>query len=176
MPIVVLNKSNINLWDEYPDLELIEEFRILKQEEGYDKSNNILKAIYYIWDPKSDKRDSGFSEEELIKDITKNLIGDKNFIWAKHDKTKEAWLKYCFTKTDTLLKELEDEIEAFHLMIKKWKWTKADSLDKAAAMKAYNALFTDYAEIKKLHVSEKLEREEMEGGYQISMLEEEQQS
>ena len=69
MPHISIKKSNINIWDEYPDLDIIEVFRKLRKDEGEEKSNNILKAIYYIYDPKSDKRDSGFTEEELIHHI-----------------------------------------------------------------------------------------------------------
>ena len=172
MPHISIKKSNINIWDEYPDLDIIEVFRKLRKDEGDEKSNNILKAIYYIYDPKSDKRDSGFTEEELIKDISKNLIGDKNFKWAEYEHVKEAWFKYCMTDTERLLKYYESEIEGLNKMMKDWTWTKKDADDKSAAMRNYKQLYTEYSEVKNLFIQEKLEREEMEGGYQLSMLEE----
>ena len=171
MPIVELRKSDINLWVEYPDLDLIEEFRILREKEGDEKSNNILKAIYYIWDPKSDKRDSGFTEAELIKDINQNLIGIKTFKWEKYEHVKEAWFKYCLTKTDTILKEYEDQLEGLNEMLKNWAWSKDDASDKAAAMKTYKSLFEDYGDIKKQFSAEKAERDEFYGGYELSELE-----
>lgn len=172
MPIIELRKSNINLWEEFPDLDIITEFKKLREKEGDERSNAILKGIYYIWDPKSDKRDSGFTEEELIKDINKNLIGDKNFNWSEYEDVKQAWFKYCFTKTDSLLKSLEDEIEKLNEMIKNWTWTKKDASDKAATMKVYTSLYEDYKEIKMKFINEKHERDEMLGGYQITILEE----
>jgi hypothetical protein len=171
MPIVTIKKSNINLWEEYPDLDLIEEFKKLRKEEGDEKSNNILKAIYYIWDPKSDKRNSGFTESELIKDINANLLADKKFNWSKYEHIKEAWFKYCLTKTDQLLKEYEDQLDGLNDMMREWTWSKSDALDKAQTMKAYKGLFEEYADVKNKFTQEVAEREEMEGGYTLSMLE-----
>ena len=171
MPLVSIKKSNINIWDEYPDLDVIDVFKKLRKEEGDEKSSNILKSIYYIWDPKSDKRDSGFTEEELIKDINKNLIGDKNFKWAEYEEVKEAWFKYCLTNTERLLQYYENEIDGLNEMMKDWTWTKHDASEKAAAMRNYKQLLTEYSEVKNLFTQEKIEREKMEAGYQLSMIE-----
>lgn len=172
MPIVVIRKSNINLWEEFPDLDLIDEFKKLREQEGDEKSNAILKAIYYIWDPKSDKRDSGFTEEELIKDLNKNLIGDKKFDWSKYEDVKKAWFKYCLTKTDVLLKDYQEEIEGLNKMNKEWTWTKKDAEQKAQSMKAYKTLWDDYKEVERAFSNDKHERDEMFGGYQITLIEE----
>jgi len=173
MPIVEIRKSNINLWDEYPDLDIISEFKKLRKEEGDERSNNILKAIYYIWDVKSDKRDSGFTEEELIKDVNENLLNDKNFDWSKREELKEAWFKYCMSETDRLLKRYRDEIEDFNTMMKEWKWDKKTAQDKAMTMKSAKSMFEDLKEIEKLFVAEKIARLEMQGRYTPSLLEEE---
>jgi len=171
MPIVELKKPNINLWEEYPDLDIIEEFKKIRLAEGDEKSNNILKAIYYIWDPKSDKRDSGFTEQELIKDINKNLIGEKAFNWKTKDREalKQAWFKYCMTKTDMLLRDYQEQVEGMNAMHREWPWSPENAKEKAASMSAYKTVFADYKDILKDFNNEKLEREEMEGGYQPSM-------
>jgi hypothetical protein len=173
MPIVELKKSGINLWEEYPDLEFITEFKELKDKEGAEKSNNILKAIYYIWDPKSDKRDSGFTEEELIKDINKNLIGEKNFKWSNYEKTKAAWDKYCLTKTDTILVEYETKISQVNEVIKTMPVTKENIKEIGDYLKLQKSLLLDYAEVKKEFVQEQISRAEMENGYVPSLNEEE---
>ena len=76
------------------------------------------------------------------------------------------------TDTERLLKYYESEIEGLNKMMKDWTWTKKDADDKSAAMRNYKQLYTEYSEVKNLFIQEKLEREEMEGGYQLSMLEE----
>lgn len=172
MPIIEIRKSNLNLWNEYPDLDIISEFKKLRKKEGDEKSSNILKAIYYIWDPKSDKRDSGFTEQELIAEINENLIGEKEFDWEKYEDIKQAWFKYCLTKTDTLLKKYEEEIEGLQKMLDEWKWDKKTATDKKNAMAALRDLYQDYATVKSLFISERFERLEMEGGYTPSLLEE----
>lgn len=172
MPIIELRKPSVNLWEEYPDLDLISEFKKLREDEGDERSNNILKAIYYIWDPKSDKRDSGFSETELIKEITKNLIGGKKFDWTKYEKVRQAWFTYCLTKTDVLLKQYEDEIEGLNTMLKNWIWNQDTATQKAAAMGALKTLWEQYKEVKKDFTNEKQARAEMMGGYQITLIEE----
>lgn len=173
MPIVELRKSGINLWEEYPDLDLIEEFRALREKEGDERSNNILKAIYYIWDPKSDKHDSGFTEAELIEDINTNLLGQKKFNWNKYEKVKQAWFKYCMTKTDKILKDLEDQMEGLNQMLKDWAWSQDTAKEKADVMGKQTVLLRDYEPVRRLFSADKMERDEFHGGYGLSGLEEE---
>lgn len=173
MPIVELKKSGINLWDEYPDLEFITEFKELKEKEGAEKSNNILKAIYYIWDPKSDKHDSGFTEAELIKEMNKNLIGEKNFKWKDYEHVKAAWQKYCLTKTDTIFLKYQTKIEEVCKVIDGVKVTKDTIHEISDYLKIEKALLSDLAEAQKEFRQEAAARAEMMEGYTPSLLEEE---
>ena len=173
MPIVELKKPGINLWDEYPGLEFITEFKELKEKEGAEKSNNILKAIYHIWDPKSDTHNSGFKEEELIKEMNKNLIGDKNFKWKEHEKVKEAWFKYCFTKTDTILVKYRRKVEEVCDVYDSIKVTKDNAKEVKDNLKLQKELLIDLSEVEKEFVQEGIARAEMENGYVPSLLEEE---
>lgn len=154
-------------------MDLIEEFRALREKEGDEHSNNILKAIYYIWDPKSDKHDSGFSEAELIEDINQNLLGVKKFKWEKYENVKQAWFKYCMTKTDKMLKDFEDQIEGLNQMLRDWAWSQDSAKEKADVMGKQTVLFANYEPVRKLFIAEKQERDEFYGGYELSMLEEE---
>lgn len=172
MAFIIVDNPDINIWEHNPSLDLISEFREFKEKEGELRSSDILKAIYYIWDPKSDLRDSSIPESKLIADISNNLLGDPDFDWDAYDYIKEAYLEYNITKLESLLLTYEKEIHDLNEVLMNWRWDKNNINDKANAVKQYKVLFNEYIEIKEKAKMEAEEFSEMLGGYQKSMLEE----
>jgi hypothetical protein len=171
MAFITVDNPDINIWKQNPALNLITEFQEFKLEEGDSRSSDILKAIYYIWDPKSDLRDSGVTEKKLIEDVSKNLLGDPDFDWDKYDHIKELYQTNNYTKLETMLLRYEKEINDLNDLLKEWPWSKTDIKDRSEAVKQYKILFDEYIDI---HEKAKMEAEElsdMYGGYQKSMLE-----
>lgn len=160
-----------DIWKLNPHLLLISTFKELKKKEGHKKSSNIVKAIYYIWDAKSELRDSAVSENELIKEITESLLS-KNFDWSKYDHVKEAYFKYCVTEIEAEHLRRGREVKKFGDFIENWNWTKDDAKDKGIVMKQYKEVFKDWIESDADFKQEKNTLEEFGGGYVMSFLEE----
>lgn len=171
MPFVVVENPEENIWDTNPGLELITEFRDFKAKEGEIKSSNIIKAIYYIWDPKSPLRDSGLPEEKLIEDNTKNIIGDKNFNWDDYEDIKEFYLKYNISKIEALLLQYEDEVKGLNELLADWPWTKKGVKEKSFAVSQYKGLFESLMEISDKVRADASDEMEMRAGYQKTMVE-----
>lgn len=170
MPFIAIESPEDNIWEKNPSLELIKEFKELKQVEGEERSSNILKAIYYIWDPKSDIRDSGVSEDKLLEDVTTNMLGP-DFNWDDYEEIQEAYLNFNITKLESLLLRYEKEIEDLNKMLEDWKWTKKDVVQKGNAVRQYKMLFDEYIQIKDKARMEAEEMYDMLGGYQKSLIE-----
>lgn len=168
---VIIIDPDINIWDEFKFLETISEFKTLKIEEGEERSSNILKAVYFIWDPKSELRDSSFDEKKVINDINSSLL-EPDFNWDNYDHIREAWMKFCTSKAETLLLRYEDEINGLNTLLEKWIWSKEDAKAKAELVKTYRTLFDDFIEVKNEFEAEKQELIEFLGGYELSMIEE----
>lgn len=163
--------EDCNIWEHNPHLLLISVFKELKKKEGIKKSSNIIKSIYYIWDPKSDLKDSGASEKELIEEITNSLLS-KNFDWTKYDHIKEAYFKYCITEIESEHLRRGREVKKFGDFIEGWKWSSDDAKDKGTVMKQYKDIFKDWIESDAEFKQEKTSIEELGGGYVMSFLEE----
>lgn len=172
MAFIVVEKPDVNIWKENPALELIKEWREFKKKEGVERSSDILKAIYYIWDPKSELRDSGVDESQLIEEVTSSIINDPEFNWDDYDHIKDLYLKHNITKIQKLFLRYEKEIEDLNMILEDWKWERLNIQDKAAAVKQYRELFDQCIEIRDKVYMEIEDIKEMEGGYQKSLLEE----
>lgn len=171
MAFIVVDNPEIDVWVENPSLGMIEEFREFRKVEGDERSSNIIKAIYYIWDPKSDLKDSGVSEEKLIEDVTTSMIKDESFDWEDYEEIKEAYLKYNISKVESLLLQYEEEIKGLNSLLESWKWNKKDIKEKAFAISQYKVLFESYMELYERAKAEADDAMEMRAGYQKSMLE-----
>ncbi len=171
MAFIRIEDPDENIWKTNPSLKLISDFEDFKEKEGEDRSSSILKAIFYIWDPKSELRDSGVSESQLIEDVTKNLINDPDFNWDDYDHIKTLYQETNITKIEGLLLRYEKEIHDLNTILEDWKWNKKEIKDRAAAVSQYKVLFDEYVEVKDKVKMETDELSEMYGGYQKSMLE-----
>lgn len=170
MPFIIVESPEDNIWKVNPSLELISEFKDFKQQEGEERSSNILKAIYYIWDPKSNLRDSGIKEDQLLRDVTSNILGD-DFNWDDYEEIRNAYLNFNITKLESLLLRYEKEIEDLNAMLETWKWDKKDVVQRGKAVAQYKALFDEYISTAEKARMEAEELSDMLGGYQKSMLE-----
>lgn len=171
MPLVVVDNPDVNIWEENPHLSLISEFKEFRQHEGDKRSSDILKAIYYIWDPKSEIRDSSMSENKLINDITENLIGEKEFDWDKYAEIRDIYLDKTLSKLESLLLKYEAEVKDLDVMLTSWKWNKTNVKNRAEAVKQYKTLLEEYMETKDKAKMEADGEMQMRAGYQKSMLE-----
>lgn len=171
MPFIIVESPEDNIWDRNPSLELIGDFKKFKETEGEDRSSDILKAIFYIWDPKSDLRDSGLEHDKLIEDVTSNVINDPDFNWDDYEHIKELYLDNNLTKLEKLLLRYESEIEDLNTMLEEWKWNKKEIKARSEAVRAYKILFDEYIEIRDKARIESDDIADMLGGYQKSMIE-----
>lgn len=172
MAFIVIDSPDVNVWETNPSLDLISEFRKFRADEGDERSSNIIKAIYYIWDPKSDLKDSGVPYEKLVEDVTTNLIKDENFNWDSYDYIREAYMEYNTTNLEKFLIRYEKEIDDLDAILKDWPWDKKSIRDRADAVRQYKQLLEEYIVIREKARAEAEELNEMYGGYTKSMFEE----
>jgi len=171
MAFITVDSPDDNIWEKNTSLELISEFRDFKEKEGIDKSSNILKAIYYIWDPKSDIRDSGVSEKKLIEDVTTDLIKDPDFKWDDYDHIRKAYMDNNITLLEGKLLNHEAEMAKLKKFLDDWVLDKNDIRDRILAVSAYTKLIDEYIDIRDKVKMETEELSDMLGGYQKSMIE-----
>lgn len=160
-----------NVWEKNPALTVIRQFRKLKEDEGDDRSNAIIKAIFLIWDTKSPLRDSGVSPEQLVEDVSQHLLGDADFNWDPYEEFRDFFIESNISKTEALMLKYEQEIEGLNKLLSNWKWSQKDADKRARIMKEYKSLFEDLAEVRSIVVEQVEMEEELEGGYNKSFLE-----
>lgn len=171
MAFIIVENPEDNIWEANPSLELISGFRAFKNKEGVERSSNIIKAIYYIYDPKSELRDSGVPFDQLIEDITNNVIGDPDFDWNDYDDIKELYMSNNITALEAKLLDHEKEMEDLKTFLSTWALSKKDIKDRMVTMSAYNKLLDEYIDIREKVKMETEEMTEMLGGYQKSLIE-----
>ena len=164
MPFIRVNSPSDDIWEVNPSLELISEFIDFRKKEGKKKSGAILKAIYYVYDPNSDLRDSGMSEEKIKEEVTSSILSSyRTFDWDKYQDIVELYKKYNITKSGKLLIGYQEQIESLNRFLENWHWSKNDAKDKASVMKQYKELFADLAEVEANFKEEQRELELLAG-------------
>lgn len=171
MPFIIVNSPKDDIWEVNPALELISEFKEFKKKEGDKRSSDILKAIYYVYDPKSELRDSGLEESKLLEDVTEGMIGDPDFDWDEYQYVKDLYMKYNISKNEKLVLGFQAEIESMQKFMADWQWTKKDAKMKADTMTTFRKLFDDLEEVQQAFSQEKQEYIEMQAGYSLSRFE-----
>ena len=171
MPFIVINKPTENIWKTNPALGLITDFKKFKDEVGEELSSSIIKAIYYIWDPKSDLRDSAYTEEEVTRDISLNILGDENFDWSKYEHIRDLYLEKNITALERKMMDHEREMEKTREFLSKWTLSKDDIRDRITTVASFNKMMDELIEIKEKVDVERKELTDMFGGYQKSLLE-----
>lgn len=171
MALIYAVTPEMNIWENYPNLKLIREFKQLKDDLGDEKSSNIIKIIFTVYDPKSQLRDSGIDHEKLLKDSSAELLGDADFNWEPYDEFKDFFLKANLSKLETTLVRYEQDLEDLDKLLESWKWSKKDITPRATAVKQRNMLYDELIKIQVQVKAEVEEAEELFGGYQKSLLE-----
>jgi len=171
MALIHTVTPEMNIWETYPNLKLIKEFKQLRDDEGDEKSSNIIKIIFNVYDTKSQLRDSGIDHEKLLKDSSAELLGDADFNWEPYDEFKEFFLKSNLSKLETTLVRYEQDLEDLDELLKSWKWSKKDIPARSTAVKQRNVLYDELIKIQAQVKAEVEEAEELFGGYQKSLLE-----
>lgn len=171
MALIQEVNPDVSIWKQNPALGLIKEFKELKLKEGDERSSNIIKAIFYIWDTKSKLRDSGLSEQQLIEDINTSVIGDPDFNWHEYWDFKEFFIAKNVSKLESMLIGYENDIRDLEQMLADWKWGKKDLKQKAEARKQLKILVEEYADLKRKALAEADENVVLEGGYTKSLVE-----
>lgn len=169
--LVYITDVEASVWEQCPGLDLLTEFKKFKEQEGEERSSNIIKSIFYIWDPKSNLRDSGYDEASLIKDMNENVIGDSDFDWEDYEDFKAFYMDHNLSEAENLLKKYRNEIDGLDQLLSTWKWTKEDAAERAKLVSTYKALFDDYLEVKAQVDIEHESLSEMRGGYTKSKFE-----
>ncbi len=160
-----------DIFEMYPQLMLVSDYADLIEELGREKAGNILKGIYFIYDPKSDLKDSGMSRQELVGDINKNLIGDEEFDWDEYDYLVQTYLKVSLNKVEKVVARYEEELDGFDALLKSWKWTKKDASAKAGLMAKYNTMSEKLIELREKVKVGKEDMSQSYGGYNKSLIE-----
>ena len=171
MALISEVKPEDNVWELYPALSLIKEFRELKKREGDERSSAIIKAIFLIWDPKSPYHDSGMRFSKILEDVNEYVLNEEAFDWVPYENFKNFFINANTSRLEALLISYEKEINDFKQMISNWKWSKEDATSRAKVMKEYKALIEDFAETKQKLLNSNEDDVEFEGGYTKSFLE-----
>lgn len=172
MAFIIVQNPDENIWETNPVLQIVSKFIKFKLDEGDERSSNILKAIYFIWDPKSALAKSGMTHEEILKDVNSNILKDENFNWGDYAEIRETYLKTNLSPIESRLRRYQDEIDSLDKMLKDWPWGRKDVIARSSAVKAYKELFEQYMEVADKVQMEHDEAYEMLGGYQKSFIEE----
>lgn len=158
-----------DVYNSHPDLLIDTFLREFKDRES--NASTILKAIYFMYDPKSEFRRQGYTTEEREFEVYNYILGDLDVdLQQNFSDVIEYWMKYNLTSTQRLFVELESEVEGILELNSKWKWGKKDVQEKAKSLEVAKKLLQDYVEIKSLLFEEEEEAESY-GNYQKSGLE-----
>jgi len=169
---IKIPNPDVNIWEENPGLSLINDFKHFRKQEGEQRSSSILKAIYYIWDPKSDFHQLNKSEGEIIAEINENVIGEVDFDWDKYEHIKDLYFEYAITKTEKLLLNYEKDLFDLDEMLETWKWSKKDIKARAEAVKQRKILWEEFLLVKEKAVEERENMSALRADYELSIVEE----
>lgn len=160
-----------NIWEENPHLEIISEFKKFKEDLGSRKSSKILTSIYLIYDPKSELRNSGMTDSEILEEVTNNYLSYKDFSWDDYEEIKNFYLDKCITKTEKLFLRVEQDIEDLGKLMGTYKYNKENALERTKLTKEYKSLLLDYMELKNKVQEEKQNTNQNRGSYEDSLIE-----
>lgn len=169
--MIVVEDPKDNIWTENPHLELVTEFKDFKDKEGTRKSSKILTAIYLIWDPKSNLRNAGMSDLEILEDVTNNYLSYKDFNWDDYGYIKDIYFEKCISKTEKLFLRIESDLDDFNNILEKYKFSKDNAADRAKLTKEYKALLLEYMDVKTRVQEEKKNMNQNRDNYTDSLIE-----
>lgn len=170
MAFINVDDPDENIWVTNPMLNKITFFKNIREVHGDDRSSSLLKAIYYIHDPKSSLRKSGMTESEIEDEVNGNILNDPDFDWDVYSDIIEEYKEVNLSRAEKLLNNYDSELSSLQVMIDKWNWSKDDAKQKADVMRQYKSLYEDYVEMRSLVQADE-ENQEMRAGYVKSLTE-----
>lgn len=169
--MIIVKDPKASIWEVNPHLEIISEFKKFKEELGVRKSSKILTAIYLIYDPKSELRNSGMTDKEVYEDVTNNYLAYKDFSWPDYDHIKVFYLDKCITKTEKLFLRVEQDLDELNTLMGTYKYDRDNALERTKLTKEYKSLLLDYIELKNKVQEEKQNTNQNRGDYEDSLIE-----
>lgn len=137
-------------WSVNPLMEYVTVFREFKRRYKR-RSTKIMNAVYMVYDPKSELKSSGLTEEEIKREVAVNYLKDENFPWEDHMELIEAYIAYCKTKVEKQLDNWYMELQLRDAYINGLSWDQ-NSTEKDKMMlntdKHYEAYFKIEAQLK----------------------------
>lgn len=158
--------------DQNPHLRHMAPFRDLISDVGESRANEIVLAIFYIYDPGSKMADSGMSKAEVINDVNVSILNDPSFDWDPYAELVDFYKSNCFGKSGSLLKTMEGQLESLKKVLDEDEdWSLDNAAKKASLMKTYSEMFNQYMDVKERVEEERAQDEMSYGGYNKSPLE-----
>lgn len=106
-----------------------------------------IKAMYFLHDTKSPLRSSGFSEDELRKEVALNLYNKKTI---KDDIVIKNWLlQYNLTEVEREFKKYELEVQGFNQMLAEWTWDQDSAQNRIKTMSAFDTFWKKFQDLKR---------------------------
>jgi hypothetical protein len=113
LTIARVKDFNLDFWEQNPEIVFMSPFNSLKKKKNGSK---VMMGIYLMFDSKSSFRRSGMDDSEIIKDVSKNFMGDEKFPWDEYqdciDAYKDKLRSVVRKKLDNLLFEISEMEQA----------------------------------------------------------------
>lgn len=158
-----------NIWASNPELITYPSFKQLKEEYGADKSQEIMKALYLVYDAKSHFRALGLTDEGELQSKASIYLGDVK--WGDLSKQIETYKEYIITPSERHLMNLSSQIEKAQGVLSDWTPITKELTSFIKSGLELTKLQREYLEIYKLVQAEKEEITKGAGGKALSLLE-----
>jgi len=159
------------IWDLNPELNYMEPFATFKKTSRKNASR-IMNAIWMIYDPKSKFRVGNKTEEDIIRDVNKNYLGNEDYDWTPYQEIIDSYKENCKTFLQKRLEEWERDLKERDEAIRDLKYSdKEQRKEKDEMLANRDILFNKYLETEAKVKNEFDERRRMKGGYRMSGVE-----
>lgn len=158
-----------NIWTSNPELTTYPAFKQLKEDFGAEKSQEIMKALYLVYDAKSHFRALGLTDEKELQAKASIYLGDVK--WLDLSEQIATYKEYIITPSERHLMNLSSQIEKAQGVLNDWS---PDTKELTSFIKSgleLTKLQKEYLEIYKLVQAEKEEITKGAGGKALSLLE-----
>jgi len=172
MLVTEIINPNESIWRTNPLLETITALKEFKKREGVRGSSKILTAIFLIWDPKSKLYDSGLSEDQIMEDINRNVLGEVNFEWDQYEDIKNLFLDINTSVLEKRLVEYERQLKERDEFFNALPWNTSNAKLKDSMMSNNKKLWEEYLEVKRKVEDERSATGALRANYEMSLAEE----
>lgn len=106
-----------------------------------------LKFHYFVFDTKSPYRSSGYTEEQLRKEMSVGVYGteDTEFI-TKH----KEWIQvYNLSPLEKEFEKTRLEVEGFNVMLEEWPWDQTSAQNRIKTITAFETFYVKFQQLGK---------------------------